>query len=99
VTVLSDDERMLLTALAGLPERFGLYDALGVALPPKPSGLRMGGRKRWNAQWEATMKRWDALKRADMVRIVGYDADHRGNLYVITDAGRVALDGARKETA
>jgi hypothetical protein len=89
---LSAGERALLEVLAGLPDRFGLYDALGAALPPKPMGPRMGGRKRWSAQWEATMKCWDALKQADMVRIVGYDAEYRGILFVVTAAGREALD-------
>lgn len=94
-TALSADERLLLQVMTGLPERFGLYDVLGAALPPKPTGPRLGGRKQWSALWEATLKRWDALKQADMIRIVGYDAECRGNLYVITNAGREALAESR----
>lgn len=96
---LTVSEHAVLAALAGLPERFGLYDMLGVALPPKPSNPRLGGRKKWSAQWEAALKTWDVLKQEGMIRIVGYDAECRGNLYVITAAGRAVLAAAEGSDA
>ena len=92
---LTASDRAILTALATLPERFGLYDMLGATLPPGTPSPRRNDRKRQsarrNAQQEAALKSWYTLKQTDLIRIAGYDVECRGNLYMITAAGREAL--------
>ena len=83
--------------MVSTPYDDGLREALGAALPPKPSGPRLGGRRQWFGQWEATMKRWDVLKQAGMIHIVGYDVKCRGNLFAVTEAGREALAETKEQ--
>lgn len=96
MTVLSDDERMLLKVLAAAPEPIRLHEVMARLLPPMPDGRGWGGQQWWERQWCATAKNWMDLRSAGMfepeLEMVGGVPGRFG--YVLTDAGRAALEAS-----
>lgn len=90
---LSDDERMLLTALAVAKEPTIQSAVLDQLLPPFPTlWPRKAGKRRWLARWDDVTAAWSRLEQQGFLTRLATDSTR----YVITAAGREALDGARK---
>lgn len=90
MTILSDDERMLLQVLAGAGKPIRLDDVMQQLMPPRPDGPEWYGQSWWGRQWCATAKNWIDLRKAGMFEPVA------GGGYVLTDAGRDALAGRQR---
>lgn len=86
---LNEDDRAILEALAAAGGRLSLDDGFERLLPPRPTGMRRNGKRRWADQWMALMRAWTALEKAGRLA-----ADAGEQTYVITDAGREALVAA-----
>lgn len=83
--ILSDNERMLLKALAAAENPINLYGVMQCLLPPRPDGPEWYGQHWWGRQWCATAKNWIDLRRAGMFEPV------TGGGYALTEAGKAAL--------
>lgn len=89
---LSDDERMLLKALAVAEKPIDLYEVMQQLMPPRPDGSEWYGQHWWGRQWCATAKNWIDLRKAGMFEPA------TGGGYVLTEAGCRSLAGVGPRT-
>lgn len=94
MTVLSDDERMLLTALAAAEEPTIQSAVLDQLLPPFPTlWPRKAGKRRWLARWDDATEAWSRLEQQGFLACLATDSTR----YEVTAAGREALDCAKEQ--
>ena len=88
MTVLSDDERVILAVFAEATEPLDWGDVVESLLPPRPRGPRRGGKRTWRLRWEEMVRAAMTLYKAGLLAELPTGP---ADMTVITDAGREAL--------